>query len=196
MAGAHACGPSRRRFFVFQPFDSPETKGVGHPTAPRATHRAFYAAGACGVRTENRHHRQRRRPKRPSHTHTSARTYTLAYTSTRTRTPSTTKNPIVGGGGNSSTRSRPNVHPPAANRPPTDATTTTTTITTTTTPPPPPRRGKANCSVSQSVGVRRASTVCSNVLRALVRPADDRSFAASSEILRTSLSLPYRFPLS
>lgn len=30
---------SRRRFFVFRPFDSPETKGAGHPSAPPKTTR-------------------------------------------------------------------------------------------------------------------------------------------------------------
>lgn len=141
-----------RRFFVFQPFDSPETKGVGHPSTPRARTRAFAGRGAacCTVRRRTeiattvgggggaRNVRRRR---------TRTRAAPLKFTVGRRRRWRRTAAPAYS--------HRPDVHPSAADRPPTktgdgggDGV-------------PRDKPNRVRIAVSQSVDVRRAFTVCS-----------------------------------
>lgn len=110
-------------------------------------------------------------------------THTHTHTRARARARPAPLNPIVGGG-NSSTRSRPNVHPPSDGRDDDDdgddydddaaaaAATGRRTVP----------------SVSQSVYVARLR--CAQTYYACQYVSRDRSLAGSSEIVRTSLSLP------
>lgn len=174
MAGAHACGPSRRRFFVFQPFDSPKTKGVGHPTTPRETHRAFCTAGACGVRTENRNHRQRRRPKRPPHIYTNTHTHTRARARARPAPHRRRRQQ----------HPQPTERPPARHQPPSDGRDDDDDDDAAAA-----AAGRRTVpSVSQSVYVARLR--CAQTYHARQYVPRDCSLAGPSEILRNSLSLP------